>query len=72
MLQDRIYSVEQRKEQEMVSLVRQQERRLRHGYEEIQEHGACRTLKVLDIGRNVVDDGEERRMKRLESPIATR
>ena len=72
MLEDGIHGIKERHKQEVVGFVGQQERRLRHRHEHIQEHGACGALQVLHVRPNVVDDSEQGRMKRLEATVGAR
>jgi hypothetical protein len=68
-LQESRHGVEQRKEQDVVSLIGQQERRLGHGHEEIQEHGTGGALHILQIRRDIIYDRQQCRMERLQASI---
>ena len=56
----------------MITFIRQQERRLRQRGEDVQEHGTACTLQALNIRSDVVDDGKQGRVQRLQTSVASR
>lgn len=69
MLDDRIERLQQRLEQPMIALVGKQEARRRHSREQIKQLRARGATKVLHKRRNVVNNGQQRRIDGLQPAL---
>lgn len=69
-LEDNVDKVKQRCKKSVVGFVRQQEAGCRHGREKLNDLRAGARRNAFDVGSNVVEDDQKRRIHSVQIPLA--